>query len=84
MSKTYKNTSDRAILGIEPGQTGDLDDATGYVGPDALEEVEAKQTGDVPGYGNEIPVTKLPQPVKAPPAAQGNVLAAPTPQADGD
>jgi hypothetical protein len=35
----YKNNSNRAIHGIEPGQTGDLDDATGLVGPDALEEV---------------------------------------------
>ena len=35
----YKNTANYAISGIEPGQTGDLDDATGLVGPGALEEV---------------------------------------------
>lgn len=39
MSKTYKNNAGHTILGIEPGQTGTLDDATGCVGPDALEAV---------------------------------------------
>lgn len=37
---SYKNTSNRTIRGIEPGQTGKLEDATGFVGPGALEPIK--------------------------------------------
>ena len=62
MPKTYKNNTNRAILGIQPGETGELEDAAGFVGPEALEVVEEskpekfQQGGVVPGSGVSVPV----------------------------
>lgn len=71
MPKTYKNNAGHTILGIEPGQTGELDDATGYVGPDALEAVggnkpESKSGGVLPrGVADMGPEVLLPPEVKS-------------------
>ena len=61
MPKTYKNNTNRAILGIQPGETGELEDAAGFVGPEALEVVEESkpekfQQGGVVATGGAGPV----------------------------
>lgn len=66
---SYKNTANTAILGIEPGQTGELDEETvvGFVGPGALEPAgEVTPTEDAPVEPPEDAPVSLPKPIRGP------------------